>query len=384
MMPDKPGGYAASVNTDSGVSSTAGRLRAVDGLRGLSIGLVIFGHASGTLSVMPQWLIPGMLVVGNAGLGVSFFFVISGYLITNLLLRELETSGHLSFYNFYVRRATRIFPAFYVYLAFIGTLSLLRVVTVSPTDLIISGCYLWNYLPMASGTWWLGQTWSLCIEEQFYLLWPLTLVLLGRRNAGRVAIFIVCAEPFIRVLTYLVWPSYRGRIDIMLHTRADILMFGCLLALSKNTDVFHRALARLSQTLYLSLVAIFLFLIDPLLRAHFRGVYILPFGLTLQGFGIALIVFTVLQRPGSLIATLLRTRVLVWTGLISYSLYLWQQVFLTPLNRTVTGKLPINLVFAFVVAATSYYWVEKPILRMRPKLLRESKQMPAADRTLEK
>jgi peptidoglycan/LPS O-acetylase OafA/YrhL len=372
------------MKTGSRVASKSGRLPSVDGLRGLSIGLVILGHASGTILVFPRWLIPGMLVLGNAGLGVSFFFVISGYLITDLLLREIEGTGQLSFYNFYVRRVTRIFPAFYVYLAFIGVLSFLRVVTVTPADLVVSACFLWNYLPVTSGSWWLGQTWSLCIEEQFYLLWPMILVSLGRKNAWCLAIVIVCAEPLIRVLTYLVLPSLRARIPVMLHTRADILMFGCLLALSQNTDPFYRLLARLSKPLYLSFAAIYLFLVDPLLAYHFRGLYILPFGFTLEGIGITLIVFSVLHQPDSRVATLLRYKYLIWTGLISYSLYLWQQVFLTPMNKTVFGVFPINLVFAFIIAAASYYLVEKPVLRMRPKLLRESsKHTPAAAPTLE-
>jgi peptidoglycan/LPS O-acetylase OafA/YrhL len=361
---------AASIKSDSSAGYTKGRLQSVDGLRGLSISLVLLGHAWSTLSAYPRWLIPGMLVVGNAGLGVSFFFVISGYLITDLLLREFGTSGRVSFYNFYVRRVTRIIPAYYVYLTFIAILSLLKVVAVTWADLVVAACFLWNYLPMTSGTWWLGQSWSLCIEEQFYLLWPVTLILLGRKNAWRLAMVIVCAEPIVRVLTYIAWPSYRGRIGIMLHTRADILMFGCLLALSQDTDMFHRVLAGLSRPLYLWLAAIFLFVLDPLLNYRFHGLYLLPFGLTLEGAGIALIVFSVLHRPDSPSAILLKSRMLVWTGLISYSLYLWQQVFLTPLNKTITGAFPLNLVFAFLVAAGSYYCVEKPIMRMRPKLLR--------------
>jgi peptidoglycan/LPS O-acetylase OafA/YrhL len=363
------------MRTDSSAVLQESRLTSVDGLRGLSIAMVMLGHAMVTIRWLPRWLVPGILVLGNAGLGVSFFFVISGYLITHLLLKEFEAYGKISFYNFYVRRVTRIFPAFYIYLIFLGALSFLGLVAVTPTDLIVAGSFLWNYLPVTSGSWWLGQTWSLCIEEQFYLLWPATLVLLGRKNAWRVALFIVCAEPAIRVLTYLAWPSLRGWIPVMLHTRADILMFGCLLALSDGRDAFYRVLNRLSQPICLSLAAIFVFLVSPFLELHFRGAYVLPIGFTLEGLSIAVIVFKVLRQPGSAIARILKSPPLVWTGIISYSLYLWQQLFLTPMNETLAGIFPISLLFAYLLAATSYYMVERPILQMRPRWLRTSPKL---------
>ena len=168
-----------------GADAREGKLPSLDGLRALSIGLVVFGHATATLRPLPSWMHPAEVVLGNGELGVSFFFVISGFLITYLLLKELRATRTISFYNFYVRRVTRIFPAFYVYLVFVSSLSILGFLKLTATDVIMSACFVWNYLPLGTGSWWVAQTWSLSIEEQFYVIWPIALATLGPRTATR-------------------------------------------------------------------------------------------------------------------------------------------------------------------------------------------------------
>jgi peptidoglycan/LPS O-acetylase OafA/YrhL len=318
---------------------------------------------------MPTWLGGIVGVLSNGELGVSFFFVISGYLITHLLLQELRASDTISFRNFYVRRVTRIFPAFYSYLAVLAVLAACGYVSVRPVDFLAAGCFLWNYLPMTSG-WWLGQTWSLSIEEQFYLLWPITLFFLRPRKAGWLAIVIIAFEPAIRVASYILWPSYRGRIPIMMHTRADILMFGCVLALFDDNAILNGLLDRLARWYAMIAICVFLFVIDPILAARYRGSYALPIGFSLEGASIAAIVATLIRYPQSRAGSFFNLRPVVWFGLISYSVYLWQQIFLTRQNRTFSGRFPINVLLTIIVAAASYYWIEQPVLRMRSRFLR--------------
>jgi peptidoglycan/LPS O-acetylase OafA/YrhL len=345
------------------------RLPSLDGLRALSIGLVVIGHEMATIPQLPSWLNTVAPVLSNAGLGVSFFFVISGYLITHLLLRELTATGTISFYNFYVRRVTRIFPAFYTYLAILGALVECGYVHVRAADFVAAGCFLWNYLPMTSA-WWLGHTWSLSVEEQFYLLWPLTLFVLGPRRAVWLAILIIALEPGIRTASYFLWPSYRGRIPIMLHTRADVLMFGCILALLDECVFLQTILDHLARPAIMTAICSYLFVIDPMVTAHYRGAYLLPIGFSLQSAAIASIVATLKRYPESRVGRVFNFWPVVWFGLISYSVYLWQQMFLTSQNRTITGGFPLNVLVTTMVAAASYYWIEKPILRVRPRFLR--------------
>jgi len=346
------------------------RLPSLDGLRGLSILLVLLGHAAATMPPLPptpRLLHPLLLIAANAGLGVNFFFVISGYLITYLLLKELQGTGTISFFNFYLRRITRIFPAFYTFLAVISLLTLFGVINLRPADIVAAACFLWNYLPWTSG-WWLGQTWSLSIEEQFYLLWPMTMFLLGPGRAAKLAIVLIVIEPLLRVASYHWWPSSRNHIPIMLHTRADILMFGCLLALIENDQAFINLTQRFLRPPAITAAAVFVFLLDPLLASRFHGGYLLTIGFTLQGAGIALIVLALMRYPQTRTGRLFNSPALRSIGLISYSLYLWQQVFLTPLNTTLSGAFPLNLMCAIAVAAVSYYSIEQPILRLRPRL----------------
>ena len=183
-----------------------------------------------------------MLVVGNARIGVATFFVISGYLITYLLRRESEQRGRISLRGFYYRRILRIFPAFYSYLIVIALLAPLGVVTTGAYALLAAGTFTINYWTLmqhnpaatADGYWFVGHFWTLSLEEQFYLLWPLTLVLCGLYRARWVALTLIVVSPVIRLATYYFWPAARDGIDVMLFTNFDALMVGGAIALIRG------------------------------------------------------------------------------------------------------------------------------------------------------
>jgi peptidoglycan/LPS O-acetylase OafA/YrhL len=365
-------GTAATLRTDG----ETGRLPSLDGLRALSIGLVVIGHALATMPKMPPWLFRAIATLGNAGLGVSFFFVISGYLITHLLLRELSLSGTVSFHNFYIRRVTRIFPAFYCYLSFVSLAAGFRWIKLSAVDVLMAATFTWNYLPFGTGSWWLGQTWSLCIEEQFYLLWPVTLVSLGPKKAAWLAALIILLEPPIRIASYILWPSYRSRIPVMLHTRADLLMFGCLLALMQENVRFRETLVRFTRPAYLAALATFLFIVEPVLTDYLRGGYVLSVGWTLEGASIAMIVFGLMRPFKSVIWSIFNSRPMNWLGKRSYGLYLWQQLFLTRKNATIAGLFPINIIAALIMSAASFRFIEEPVMRERARFLSPVSKLP--------
>src|SRR5665213_2363630 len=147
------------------------RLPGLDGLRALSILLVILLHTIQRRSVTHA--VPFVAYVfSNGGMGVLIFFVISGYLITTLLLREREKTGSISLKRFYIRRAFRIFPPLYTYIAFIAVLGAAsRLAGVNARE-IITGLTLTRNYAHGVYLWAFEHFWSLCIEEQFYLLWP--------------------------------------------------------------------------------------------------------------------------------------------------------------------------------------------------------------------
>jgi peptidoglycan/LPS O-acetylase OafA/YrhL len=218
----------------------------------------------------------------------------------------------------------------------------------------------------------------LCIEEQFYLLWPITLVSLGPKKAAWLAALIIVLEPPIRIASYILWPSYRGRIAVMLHTRADLLMFGCLLALMQENVRFREILIRFTRPAYLVAIVAFLFILEPVLIDRLHGGYALSVGWTLEAASIAMIVFALIRPSGSVIWSIFNSPTMNWLGKRSYGLYLWQQLFLTSENATITGLFPINIIAALIMSAASFRFVEEPVMRERARFLRPVSSAPAA------
>jgi peptidoglycan/LPS O-acetylase OafA/YrhL len=349
-----------------------GRIPSLDGLRAISIMFVIIGHCSATLPRVDGTagaLVQGFtFIAGNGEMGVTVFFVLSGFLITTLLLKELRKTGRLSIKTFYVRRAFRIWPAFYLMVAVVVFLGVIKAIPLTAGEVASAGLFFWNYYPHGV-TWFLGHTWSLAVEEQFYFVWPLLLKFLGTGRAMWFAAGVIAIEPLIRVANYALVPAMRSHIGIMGHTRADSLMIGALAALLYAKPKFEQLINRLFAWHLPLAGGCFLLFVNPFLEEKGRGGYMLPAGFLLQSCIIALIMLWAIQNPDRWFGRMLNSRVAVHLGLISYSLYLWQQIFLTPLNRTFTGVFPLNLVCTFAVAECSYWFVERSFLSWRKRFV---------------
>jgi len=352
-----------------------GRIPSLDGLRAISILFVIFGHAAAT---MPHAdgaagsLIHGLtLIFGNGEMGVTVFFVLSGFLITTLLIKEARKTGQLSIKGFYIRRAFRIWPAFYLMLAVVVLLGVAKAIPLTIGEVASSGLFVWNYYPHGA-TWFLGHTWSLAVEEQFYLIWPLLLKFLGASRAAWFAAAVIVVEPAVRVANYWLVPAMRSHIGIMGHTRADSLMIGALVALLYGNLRFERTINRLFAWNLPLAGGCFLLFLNPILEQTGRGAYMLTAGFLIQNCIITLIMLWAIQNSGRGLGKILNSRVAVHVGVISYSLYLWQQMFLTPYNKTLTGVFPLNILCAFAVAECSYWLVERSFLRWRARFVAET------------
>src|SRR3954469_22872781 len=203
------------------------RITGFDGIRAVAIGLVLFSHSviyDEFNSLRPVGL--------NAGFaGVAVFFVLSGFLITTLLLREEDRTGQISLPLFYMRRALRLFPALWLYLLVVGGICLAGGLPAHPWHSFVSSLlYIRNLVGRGHET---DHLWSLSIEEQFYLLWPVALIALRRRNGARLCL----ALGVLAAVT--VWRIYAAQTglasDGALYTRSDFRfdapLFGCALAL---------------------------------------------------------------------------------------------------------------------------------------------------------
>jgi peptidoglycan/LPS O-acetylase OafA/YrhL len=358
----------AAVPDRSGASATGGlvprlprHIPSLDGLRAVSIVLVFMAHIAGTRGAPAVF--DRLEHLGN--LGVKVFFVISGFLITTLLLKEFDRTGRIGLKGFYLRRSIRIFPAFYVYVAVILVLNGLGYVALREGDWLHALTYTMNYHEHRA--WELNHLWSLAVEEQFYLLWPALLCLLGPRRALVCAAAAVVLAPPVRMLMWYRLDASPSAMTRHFQAVMDSLATGCLLAGCHNWLGARRwYLAVLSSRFFLLLPLAALLAILAIAAGRDRGPYYVA-GQTIANLAIAVCIDRYVRFPGCLTGRLLNTRPFVFVGVLSYSLYLWQEPFLNPMDETSAyATFPRNVVFAVLAALASYYLVERPFLKLKP------------------
>lgn len=333
------------------------RIPSLDGARAVSIGFVIIGHLLTWSSLPIVW----RLHLG--ALGVRTFFVISGFIITTLLLEELKTSGQIDLKAFYVRRAARILPAYWLFVGIVAVLIPTGLVHAQYADLPATLGYFSDYRLTGIS---LAHTWSLSVEEQFYLLWPVTLLLARVANATTVCKTLLIAAPTFRVLSHLgIWPTHHS---FAFECVCDSLATGCLLALLR-TRLWalrgYRGFVASPYVLFTLVVITALMAIRP--ESIASDLLMSPLNL-----GIAAALDRYMRFPKSAVGQLLNSVAFVWVGTISYGLYLWQQLF-------TLGQLPVLFKIAapLACAAVSFYLVETPLRRRIRNWLREGPQAAA-------
>ena len=332
-----------------------GYLPTLDGWRAIAVLSVVAYHLTYHIA-MPISL--AILLNGFGQKGVEFFFGISGLLITQRLLEEYRERHQVSLKQFYIRRAARILPPALAYLAVIALLGAGGVIVVSRAGIIAALFFARNYF---GGSWYEGHYWSLAVEEHFYIFWPGILVLFGRKRAAWVAGGVILAVTIWRAILWLplgkavVLPWFLYHTD----TRLDALLCGALAAIlvDQYTDWIrtHLKPAIALPTLW------FFFLL--LIGVHGPLNSLARLG---QAVIIPLLLLTTVLHPQSLVSTLLEARLLRWIGRLSYSLYLWQQLFLGSGLR----MWPLKVAACFAAAYASYRLVERPAIRLGHRLAR--------------
>jgi peptidoglycan/LPS O-acetylase OafA/YrhL len=338
------------------------RIPSLDGLRALSIGLVLLGHLAGTRHFLSHEAVARFGDLGN--LGVRMFFVISGFLITQLLLAELAKTRTISLKAFYIRRTLRILPAFYVFILAASALALMGLVVVDRSDLLHAVTYTMNYHVTDNFT--LRHLWSLSVEEQFYLVWPLALAVLGVARAPWVLGAVLAIVPVLRIGLFHFYPGYELYINTAFESVCDALATGCLLAILlprlSTSDFFPKLIS--SRLFPLLIVALFVANRQTNHPALFWFACI-PF----MNVTMALIVARYVQFPELIGGRALNSTPLVGVGVLSYSLYLWQELFLIQGRpaHSILLAFPLNVILAFLLAGLSYALIEQPFLRLKDR-----------------
>jgi peptidoglycan/LPS O-acetylase OafA/YrhL len=370
-------------------SASLSRIPSLDGLRALSIFLVVSLHSIQRLSLTHHvgW---GWTAVFNGGSGVFIFFEISGFLITSLLLQEHLKRGTISLRGFYLRRVFRILPPLYFYIGVIVLLGVFGRLDLHRGDVVSAVFFFHNFDPHAS-MWSLEHLWSISVEEQFYLWWPFLLVFcMSRRGikakstASIIPLAILIVSPFARVILGTQSNPLLHKIGTG-YLNLDFLMFGSLVALLQHTSSFESLYRKATRIWWLPPAVM---AVCSVLDARFQNYFNLPIGYTLNGAAIAMFLLWCTRNPQSAVGRVLNWGPIAKIGVLSYSIYLWQTLFLHHLNATVfTGALAWVPIFPFswfgflAAAAFSYYVVEQPSLRLRSRLIK-SLHVYAAKRQL--
>ncbi len=353
-------------------------LRSLDGLRGAAVLAVFFFHYYPRSPHDPVSFLAGL-----GWLGVDLFFLLSGFLITGILY---DTRREPQFFrNFYARRALRLFPVYLLIVALVLAVTYAERghATIAALPFLLYGSNIVGDLGLATGltlTFQLGHLWSLALEEQFYLLWPPVLLLLGERRR----IFWACVAGIVLSIT-LRWlvlqhvtPHYSPYIE--LPTRLDGLLGGGLLALLLRSERGVAALGH-NRRLYAGQTLGAAVLLACVLRAHTAHWSSLPMGRF--GYTAAALVFfctvTLALRQGTWVERVGDFQPLRTLGRYSYGFYLWHQLpenFFRGLMARCAALLPmwaigrtlgfaLAFVLCFGIAVASYHLVELPFLQLK-------------------
>ena len=351
----------------------------LDGLRALAVLAVVGFHAS--------------IVSGAKGgyLGVEPFFVLSGFLITTLLVQERQNRGAIGLRDFYMRRALRLLPALFVFLAAVSLYALARPNAAEVRhfwhDLVATVAYAADWVYALQGqfdTRMLSHTWTLAVEEQFYAIWPLVLVIVLHRKVGRSLAFAVAAGGAIGLNLLRIGLYEHGaslpRVSWALDVRGGGLLLGAALAIAITSGWLRLSSRAASWAAAIgTLWLVYIFLSS---RYDVVAISLDPDRLFIEGITVTdiasgvLLVGLVFAERGFVLRAFTNSPA-VWIGKVSYGLYLWHPAVFLILEPDRTGLTPalnqvLRLAVTAVLVAASYVLVELPCLRRKARFERRT------------
>lgn len=347
------------------VKHDARRLPSLDGLRAVAAMMVVFSHCHATEG-WPDWpLLNDVIKTAWTGfLGVQVFFVISGFIITRLLLLEKLQAGAVSLPRFWMRRFLRIIPPLAVYLLCLSLLKAQGAVYVTTLSQVGSLFFFRNHLPESDGL--NIHCWSLSVEEQFYLAWPFCVAFLDLKRLRKVALVVMVVALLSRTVTN----AFGGTEWRWLIYHADCLMAGALAAVWLQEKGFEVIKPLDRSGIFWHFVALMGILVLSRACATHVSRFVAPIQPTFVAVFVAWWILRLISVREGLTYAILNTRVAIWLGAISYSTYLWQQLVSAPATSWHHGTpwfahFPLNVPMCIVAGALSYYLLEKPLQNLR-------------------
>jgi len=351
-------------------------IKGFDGLRAFSILFVLITHL-GVFHMLPEfpYIRERVWLLFSGTTGVNIFFTISGFLITLLLLSEHKEKGRIHFKNFFIRRFLRLLPPLLVlYLV----LAILMMTGVIPTDYLaigISAVYMYNLVPSWHYTDELGHTWSLGVEEQYYLLWPYILSKFHRKSGIKIIIALIL---LLSIGTIYVFSEYNS-----------ILQFGeKIQKISKYFKINRWIIPAVSTIIIGSAGALYVFKKPDFAKAKFEGKavvlllslmimlsclylprFMLPIFPIIQAVGVCGLLLWIYFNQSSSLSSFLSFKPLAYIGKISYGLYVYQGLFLRTGSEGewFFQQFPNNVILTVATAVLSFHLLEKPVLKLKSR-----------------
>ena len=339
-------------------------IQSLDGLRAIAIALVLVWHIQFALNCPPYiYNLCKYFEFGNSG--VQLFFVISGFLITGLLLKEQAEAGIIQVKSFFMKRFLKIIPSYVIYLLTIVILSFFTITTLDKKNFLTAFLFISDFT--GSKNWLVGHYWTLAVEIQFYFCLPVMVIFLPRKYFLVAAIVLLYDLFYFVLRLYPILFIFRG-----LFLSLPPLIFGSMLSLGLYKNWFKRIYTILMHpvfafSLILSLVIFFPRFYKPLRFLKIPYDYMISC-LLMTSF----LYYAIHCNKGNIVYLLLNNRIIVTIGALSYSIYVWQQLFFAPASAfnvyPTWAVFPLNIVLMTATALLSYNFVEKPFLRLKAKL----------------
>lgn len=337
------------------------RIRSLDGLRGVSIILVLISHfkfADGF-----PWQYRRVTDVG--GVGVTVFFVISGFIITYILLNEYAQNGKINLFQFYIKRALRILPVFLLYTLFVIIWEIIQNKNTDNGDLLNVFTFTLNFAKDCRHAF--GHLWTLCVEEQFYIIWPALLIIFRSKLKFTIG-FLFFYSVFASLIEYK-FPSLKMYFLTPFFKFGGMMFSGAFAAvfLFENPSITEYKIFKSNLFQFFAIVLFFGMIY--VYNSRKFAIITLPLGGVMMLVCILYIILSNLKPNGTFMYTFLTNKIVQHIGVLSYSIYIWQQFFVNSEFGGFWHKWPQYIILIYLAAVASYYLWEKPFLNLKKKFI---------------